>query len=209
MEGDTKQYCLVNKHKWSYSWNIKPDYKYTNYSCQIGICSRLWCQDCWWCCPCSHTGLKEITSLYQNCPWLCTARVLGIYPIICLKSVCLATFAECSSQFLIDRLGRCLKLIASTRGTFCHEFASQFGLEFFYTRKNRKTTVVRPAAVDRRSVADKQLHLNGRNPFSLRSTVPRAQRENVVAECSDRCSNPVQGTIFFSFLLFAINKAYF
>ena len=26
-------------------------------------------------------------------------------PIICLKSVYLATFAECSSQFLIDRLG--------------------------------------------------------------------------------------------------------
>ena len=124
---------------------------------------------------------------------------VSIYPIIFLKSVCLATFAECSSQFLIDRLGRCLNLIASTRGTFCHEFASQFGLEFFYTRKKPQTTVARPTAVDRRSVADKQLNLNlnGRNPFSLRSSVPRAQRENVVAECSDHGSNPVQGTIFF------------
>ena len=63
-------------------------------------------------------------------------KLLYIYPIICLKSVCLATFAECSSPFLLDRLGRCLKLIASNRGTFCHEFASQFGLEFFYTPKN-------------------------------------------------------------------------
>ena len=55
--------------------------------------------------------------------------------IICL---CLSTFANCRSQFLLDRLGRCLELIVSSRGTSCHEFASQFGLEFFYTRKNPK-----------------------------------------------------------------------
>ena len=79
----------------------------------------------------------------------------------------------------------------------------------FVNGKKPQTTVVRPAAVDRRSVADNQLNLNGRNPFSLRSSVPRDQRENVVAECSDHGSNPVQGTIFFSFGLFAINKAYF
>ena len=79
---------------------------------------------------------------------------------------------------------------------------------FLYAKKPQ-TTVARPAAVDRRSVADKQLHLNGRNPFSLRSSVTRAQSENVVAECNDHGSNPVQGAIFFSFLLFAINKAYF
>ena len=72
--------------------------------------------------------------------------------------------------------------------------------------KKPHPTVARPAAVDRRTVADKQLNLNGRNPFS---PVPRDQRENVVAECCDHGSNPVQGTIFFSFLLFAINKAYF
>ena len=58
-----------------------------------------------------------------------------IYTIICLKSVCRATFADCRSQFLLDRLGRCLKLIVSYRGTSSHEFTSQFGLEFFYTRK--------------------------------------------------------------------------
>ena len=80
---------------------------------------------------------------------------------------------------------------------------------FFLYAKKQQTTVARPAAVDRRSVADKQLNLNERNPFSLRSSVPRAQRDNVVAECSDHGLNPVQGTIFFSFLLFAINKAYF
>ena len=63
--------------------------------------------------------------------------------------------------------------------------------------KKPHPTVARPAAVDRRAVADKQLNLNGRNRFSRRSSVPRDQRENVVAECSDHGSNPVQGTIFF------------
>ena len=55
-------------------------------------------------------------------------------------SVCLATFAECSSQFWLNRLGRCLKLIATTRGTFCHEFASQFGLELFLYAKKLQTS---------------------------------------------------------------------
>ena len=58
-----------------------------------------------------------------------------IYTIICLKSVCRSTFADCRSQFLLDRLGRCLKLIVSYLGTSSPEFASQFGLAFFYTRK--------------------------------------------------------------------------
>ena len=31
-----------------------------------------------------------------------------IYTIICLKSVCLSAFANCRSQFLLDRLGKCL-----------------------------------------------------------------------------------------------------
>ena len=75
--------------------------------------------------------------------------------------------------------------------------------------KKPHPTVARPAAVDRRSVADEHLNLNGRNPFSRRSSVPRDQRKNILAESSDHGSNPVQGTIFFSFVLFAINKAYF
>ena len=41
---------------------------------------------------------------------------------------------------LLVRLGRCLKLFVSTESTFCHEFASQLGLELFYTKKNPKTT---------------------------------------------------------------------
>ena len=57
-------------------------------------------------------------------------------------SVCLSgDVRRLQVQFLIDRLGRCLKLIVSYRGTSSHEFASQFGLEFLYTRKNSQTTV--------------------------------------------------------------------
>ena len=63
-------------------------------------------------------------------------RSIEIYTIICLKSVCRSTFADCRSQFLLDRLGRCLRLIVSYRGTSSHEFASQFGLAFFLYAKN-------------------------------------------------------------------------
>ena len=45
----------------------------------------------------------------------------------------------CMSQFLLGRLGRCLRLFVSTESTSSHEFASQFGLAFFYTRKTPKT----------------------------------------------------------------------
>ena len=48
-------------------------------------------------------------------------------------------FANCRSQFLLDRLGRCVKLFVSTDSTSSHELASQFGQEFFYTRKTSKT----------------------------------------------------------------------
>ena len=53
-----------------------------------------------------------------------------IYTIILLKSVCLSVLANCRSQFLLDRLGRCLKLFVSTDSTSCHKFACQFGQDF-------------------------------------------------------------------------------
>ena len=61
-----------------------------------------------------------------------------IYTIILLKSVCLSAFANCRSQFLLDLLGRCLKLSVSAESISCHEFAFQFGLAIFYTRKTSK-----------------------------------------------------------------------
>ena len=45
---------------------------------------------------------------------------------------CRSKLANCRSQFLLDRLGRCIKLFVSTESTSCHRFASQFGPEFFY-----------------------------------------------------------------------------
>ena len=53
--------------------------------------------------------------------------------------VCLSQLANLRPQFLLDRLGRCLKLFVSTESTSCHELASQFGLEFFM-RKTLKTS---------------------------------------------------------------------
>ena len=50
--------------------------------------------------------------------------------------VCLSKLANCRSQFLLDRLGRCLKLFVSTESTSCIEFASQFGLAFFIRQKH-------------------------------------------------------------------------
>ena len=65
-----------------------------------------------------------------------TTFILIVYSIILLMSVC-----RCSqTAFLLDRLGRCLKLFVSTDSTCCHEFASQFGLAIFYTQKTPKTS---------------------------------------------------------------------
>ena len=53
-------------------------------------------------------------------------------------SVCLSLFANCRSQFLLDRLGRYLKLFALTVIPFCHEFASLLRIAIFYRRKAPK-----------------------------------------------------------------------
>ena len=54
---------------------------------------------------------------------------------------------------------------------------------------------------------------NCRNPFSRRGSLTRGQRENVVGPTQRNAAIAVQSPCreqdFFSFLLFAINKAYF
>ena len=55
-----------------------------------------------------------------------------IYTIFVLKSIC-SLFANFRSQFLLNRLGRCLKLFVSTVGPSSHEFASQFCLPICYS----------------------------------------------------------------------------
>ena len=54
-------------------------------------------------------------------------------------SVCRCYQTADLSQFLLHRLGRCLKLFVSTESTSCHEFASQFGLDIFLFAKNTQT----------------------------------------------------------------------
>ena len=44
---------------------------------------------------------------------------------------------------MLDRLGRCLKLIISSESISCHEIASQFGLEFvLYAKKNPNLSLI-------------------------------------------------------------------
>ena len=53
-------------------------------------------------------------------------------------------FANCRSHFLLDRLGRYLKLIVSSESILSwYEFASQFGLEFVsYAEKTTRHTFI-------------------------------------------------------------------
>ena len=48
----------------------------------------------------------------------------------------MSKLANCRSQFLLDRLGRSLKLFVSSESTSCHKFASQFGLAIFVFAMN-------------------------------------------------------------------------
>ena len=56
-----------------------------------------------------------------------------IYTIILLN--CMSQLPKCRSQFLLDRIGRCLNLFVSIERTSAHEFAFQLGLDMFYTLK--------------------------------------------------------------------------
>ena len=54
-------------------------------------------------------------------------------------------YYNCRSQFLLDCLGRCLKLSVSTDGTSSHEVASHFGLAIFVYAKNTQKLSRRPS----------------------------------------------------------------
>ena len=76
-----------------------------------------------------------IASLTIRIRCKCMADITPAVTWVIYTIICLWTFAKCRSQVLLDCLGRCLKLIASSRGTSCHEFASHFGLEFVIREK--------------------------------------------------------------------------
>ena len=63
-----------------------------------------------------------------------------IYTIICLKSAAVRKLQV--AIFLLDRLGKCLKLIVSSESISCHEFASQFGLEFSIREKTPNISLI-------------------------------------------------------------------
>ena len=118
-------------------------------------------------------------------------------------------FLPARSHFESKRSENFVRIAKCPYAAFVPLFAFHYPL--FFTRNNDlECKSSRFATVVRHSVADKQLHLNG----VIRSAGVAQWQELspktwYTAECSDRGSNPVQGTRFFSFLLFAINKAYF
>ena len=61
------------------------------------------------------------------------------FPKVCLSD-CLSVFANCRSQFLLDLLGRCLKLSVSAENISCHEFAFQFGLAILFIREKHQNS---------------------------------------------------------------------
>ena len=124
-----------------------------------------------------------------------------IYTIIRHKSKdSLSTFANCGSQFLFDRLGRCLKLLPRY---ILSRVRVSVRLRIFLYAKKRQTTVARPAAVDHRCAADKQLNWAA-GQLSAKSSARRrccgVQRSGF---------KPRAGNNIFSLLLFVINKAHF
>ena len=70
-------------------------------------------------------------------------KILGY--IILQFSLNLSLLANCRSQFLLDCLGRCLKLFVSTDSTSSHELTSQFGLAIFLYAKNTQKLSRRPS----------------------------------------------------------------
>ena len=86
---------------------------------------------------------------------------------------------------MLDRLGRCLKLIVSSGSTSCHEFASQFGLAFFYTRKT--SINYRECRVSRHLTRDKSQDPTSPPPLAP----PGSQTMRVFAPVSPVLGDPL------------------
>ena len=113
---------------------------------------------------------------------------------------------------MFDRLGRCLKLTVSSESISSHEFASQFGLEFVYTRGKNQTIVARMLFTSIRYVARYTTKLEAAEPSQLGGVAVRRLAINYdVGGCGVQVYEfkPHAGKNgLFSLLLFAINKAY-
>ena len=73
----------------------------------------------------------------KNCDLRCANIDRHIYTIILLKSVCLSVGVRKLQVAILARSSREMSLTVRIVWQYisCHEFASQFGLAFFYTRK--------------------------------------------------------------------------
>ena len=102
-------------------------------------------------------------------------------------------FLPARSHFVSKRSENFVRIAKFPYAAFGPLFA--FHCPLFFTRNNDlECKSSRFAAVVRRSVADRQPHLNG----VIRSAgVAQWQELSPKTECSDRGSNPVQGTRFF------------
>ena len=67
--------------------------------------------------------------------FLSSKSTTTIYTIICLKSVCLSVSVRKLQVAILARSSREMSLTDRIVWQYIHEFASQFGLAFFYTRK--------------------------------------------------------------------------
>ena len=99
--------------------------------------------------PCPFSGFKiaQYNCRQQNVTSLPSILHIAwqfIHTIILLKYVCLSQLANCRSQVLLDRLGRCIKLFVSAESTSCREFASQVGLDIFLCAKNTEKLSRKP-----------------------------------------------------------------
>ena len=115
------------------------------------------------------------------------------------------------SQFLLDRLGRCLKLTVSSEIISCHEIASQFGLHFFI-REKTQTIVARVLFNSIRYAARYTTKLEAAEPSQLGGVEVRRLAINYdVRGCGVQVyefKSHAGNNGVFSLLLFAINKAY-
>ena len=75
--------------------------------------------------------------------------------------------------------------------------------------KKPQTTVARPAAVDHRSAADKQLNLNGHNPFSWVAQRQELSAKTLLRSAAIRVQTPCREQYFFHFYCLRLTRLTF
>ena len=111
---------------------------------RVRACARVCACLCVYVCACVRACVRDVFAIYDNniCPTLIMIiiKIIIRYFIQIIHTddfpLCLSHLANCRSQFLLDRLGRCIKLFVSTESTSCREFTCQFGLSIFLYAKS-------------------------------------------------------------------------